>query len=63
VGTTLRQSDLRRRLGVAVLYLRRGENGPQIFPDPDLVLLADHRLIVLAEPGSLQQMAQPVTPD
>ncbi|MBZ0113273.1 MAG: chloride channel protein [Thermoanaerobaculia bacterium] len=56
VGQTLREADLRRVLGMEVLFLRRGEDGPRVFPDPDLVLGPKHRLVVLASPDSLVRL-------
>jgi CIC family chloride channel protein len=52
-GCSLRDADLRRRLGIEVLFVRRGERGIQRFPDPDRVLEKQDRLVVM---GTLQAL-------
>ena len=55
-GCTLREADLRRRLGVEVLFVRRGERGIQRFPDPDRVLVPQDRLVVMGTLTALESL-------
>ena len=55
-GCTLREADLRRRLGVEVLFVRRGERGVQRFPDPDGILGPQDRLVVMGTLSALERL-------
>jgi voltage-gated potassium channel len=59
VGTTLGESDLRRRWGVGVVAVRRGE---EFFPNPDsdFRLEADDELVVLGGRSGLENLEMSV---
>lgn len=57
VGHTLRECDLRRRYGVTVLAVKRGEH-LTVFPAPDFTFASGDLLAVIGENSSITRIAE-----
>jgi trk system potassium uptake protein TrkA len=57
VGHTLRECDLRRRYGVTVLAVKRGEH-LTVFPAPDFTFASGDLLAVIGENSSITRLAE-----
>ncbi|OFZ20697.1 MAG: potassium transporter TrkA [Bdellovibrionales bacterium GWB1_55_8] len=56
IGHSLVELDLRRRYGVIVVAIRRGEKGTVSLPDPNEVLGSDDILVVVSHEGAVARL-------
>jgi TrkA domain protein len=53
IGRSLADLEIRKRTGATVAAILRGEGAPAITPEPDEILSAGDRLVVMGQPSDL----------